>query len=237
MNKFRTVYPYGLNDLTDDEFKKDKNCDLIGVNFVPLTRSHNRISRGHAHKTPSEMSSNNYFHLLNKQLIFSLPNAMILLRVQIASLSKKSLKEIGATMIDKLNTLPSSFPHMQWYLATQDAIESKLYKPAEAKPKRKPPENICKVYFHNKAIEMINLPHILHKSELTDCLKGLNLGFTTPTIVYDLTNPIRSNIFNFKSFVANLDVEEVLANPLPTHNLCLVVVIIHLLLIKTMAIF
>ena len=219
MNKLRTVYPYGLNDLTGEEFKKDKNCDLIGVNFFPLNRSHSRISRGQTHKTPNNISSNDFFHLLNKQLIYSLPNAMNFIRVQIASLNKKSLKEIGATFLDKLNTFPSSFPHMQWYLATQDAIESKLYKPMQVKQRKKPPENICKVLFHNKAIELINLPSILHNSELSDSLKGLNLDFITPTVVYDLTNPIRSNIFNFKSFVANLDVEEVTANPesLPCH--------------------
>ena len=213
MNKLRTVYPYGLNDLTDEDFKKYENCDLIGVNYFPLTRPHPRISRGQSHKFPNTMSSNDFFHLLNKELIYNLPNAMNFIRISIASFKKKTLKELGTTLIDKLNKLPSSFPHLQWYLATQDAIESKLYKPAIIKPKRKPPDNICKVFFHNKAVELINLPRILHHSELNDIIDYSVHDFKTPTVVYDLTKPIRSEIFNFKQFVENLNVDEILCNP------------------------
>ena len=72
-------------------------------------------------------------------------------------------------------------------LATQDAIESKLYKPIQRKPIRKPPENICKVFFHNKAVEMINLPYILHNSQLKDTLNGLNIEFKTPTVMILVT--------------------------------------------------
>ena len=213
MNKLRTVYPYGLNDLTNEEFKKDKNCDLIGVNYSPLNRPHGRSARGHLHKTPNSMSSNNFFHQFNKELIYNLPDAMNFMRVSIASFNKKTLKDVAVTLIDKLNKFPSSFPHIQWYLATQDAIESKLYKPAFIKPKKKPPENICKVYFHNKAVELINLPRILHSLELNDLIDNSLTNFTTPTVVYDLTKPIRSDIFNFKSFVDSLNVDEILHNP------------------------
>ena len=165
------------------------------------------------------MSGNEFIHSLNRKLLGDLPNAMNFLRVSITSLNKSSLKSIASLLIDKLNVLPVSFPYMQWYIAAQDAIESKIYKPKTVKPKRKPPENICKVYFHNKAIELINLPYILHDSEIETVVKSFNHDFVTPTVVYDLTNRIRSNIFNFKSFVSSINVEELISNPelLPCH--------------------
>ena len=47
-------------------------------------------------------------------------------------------------------------------LAALDIIESKIYKTAPVKYKRKPPSNINKILFDNKAIEFINLPSLVH---------------------------------------------------------------------------
>ena len=80
-----------------------------------------------------------------------------------------------------------------------DSIESKLYKEPPQKPKRKPPENICQVYFSNKAVELSNLPSLLNTSSLTSFLKDIPHNFVTPTVVYNVTQPISSTIFNFKN--------------------------------------
>ena len=49
------------------------------------------------------------------------------------------------------------FKFAQWYNAAIDIIESKLYKPIPPKKHRPPPENTCSVFFHNKAVKLINL--------------------------------------------------------------------------------
>lgn len=43
-----------------------------------------------------------------------------------------------------------------------DAVESKLYGEPVIRHKKKPPGNVCKVYFSNKAMELINLLKTLY---------------------------------------------------------------------------
>ena len=34
--------------------------------------------------------------------------------------------------------------------------ESKIYKPLPPKPEKKPPQNVCSIFFENKGVEFIN---------------------------------------------------------------------------------
>ena len=43
---------------------------------------------------------------------------------------------------------------------------------------------------------------------LTHTLKELNISLITPAVVYNLDKPIRSKIFNIKSLVSDLNIEE-----------------------------
>lgn len=47
-------------------------------------------------------------------------------------------------------------------LMVTDAVESKLYGEPVIRHKKKPPGNVCKVYFSNKAMELINLLKTLY---------------------------------------------------------------------------
>ena len=96
------------------------------------------------------------------------------------------------------------------YLAALDFIESKLFNPVPVKPKGKKPENVCKRYFHNRALDFINLPHILNDSELEGFTPTDGRDFLIPTVVYNLSPPIRSNIFNFNKFIEDLDFNQFL---------------------------
>jgi len=88
-------------------------------------------------------------------------------------------------------------------MAALDIIESKLFKVPVSKTKRKPPSNMCKIHFVNKGIEMVNLPRILNNKTVTSAIP--NTKFETPTVVYNLDQPIESKIFNFNNFVNTLD--------------------------------
>ena len=65
--------------------------------------------------------------------------------------------------------------------------------------------NVCKIYFHNKALDFINLSHILNDSELEGTIPIDARDFPIPTVVYNLPPPIRSKIFNFNKFIEDLD--------------------------------
>ena len=51
MLKLRTVYPYGLNNQLEDEYKKDDTIVLAGNKFPTLSRKQNRISDGNTQIT------------------------------------------------------------------------------------------------------------------------------------------------------------------------------------------
>ena len=84
---------------------------------------------------------------------------------------------------------------MQWYLMVIDALESKLYREPPVKHKKKPPANICKVYFSNKAVELVSLLSIFRNTQLVSLLNNLK-------------QPISSSIFNFKKFVSSVNVDQ-----------------------------
>jgi hypothetical protein len=62
-------------------------------------------------------------------------------------------------------------------------------------------------------MDFINLPKILRSpSVLNNIPKPLDIS-DSPMVVYTLTKPIRSKIFNYKTFVEDLKVEEFISNP------------------------
>ena len=67
-------------------------------------------------------------------------------------------------------------------LMITDAVESKLHRELPIRHKRNSPENICKVYFSNKAVELINLPFLLNNTQLVSLLSDLPCNFLTPTV-------------------------------------------------------
>ena len=50
------------------------------------------------------------------------------------------------------------------------------------------------------------MTRIFHDSSVRACLP-IDIKFYDPTVVYSLNNPVKSNIFNFKKFIHNLDVK------------------------------
>ena len=85
-----------------------------------------------------------------------------------------------------------------------------MFKPVPVKPKRKKPENACKIYFHNKALDFINPPHILNDSELDGTIPMDARDFPVLTVFYNLPPPFRFKIFNFNKFIGDLDLNQFL---------------------------
>ena len=180
---------------------------LVGTQFPALKRNKPQL-RGTKHSNPNTITGKSFLHKLNYELFNNLPNAMNFLRIKIAFLNKRSLKEVANAMYDRLNLLGKTYKYSQWYHMVIDSIESKLYKEPPAKPKRKAPDNICQVYFSSKAIELINLPSILNNSNLTSILKNSSSNFTIPTVIYNLAPPISSSIFNYKNFLSSTKIDK-----------------------------
>ena len=79
-----------------------------------------------------------------------------------------------------------------------------MFKPTIAK--RRTPTNICKISILNEDAKLNNVPRIFQDTSGKACLPT-DIKCNDPTVVYSLTNTVRSKIFNFNKFVSNLDVK------------------------------
>ena len=97
-------------------------------------------------------------------------------------------------------------------MAALDTISGRIWKPPPISQRKLSSTFRLKVNFCNKGIDFINLPQILNEQELIKLLPPL-FNKEAPMVVFDLTNPIRSKIFNYKKTVQERDVDSFLADP------------------------
>ena len=210
MLKMRTVYPFGLNDRVGDEYKRDDDENPISSKFPKLSRHFDKATKGN-HLNKNDTSVDQFLIQLNSHLTINVREAMNFLRVCCYSYSKRVLKIIFTRIEDILNK--DTNPFRQWYLAVHDIIVFKLYYVEPKKLKRRP-KQVITIPFLNKGIEMINLPEILHSSALSSTFPyEAKETYVVPTVVYKLNDTIHSQLFNYTSFVKNLDLDTFLKDP------------------------
>ena len=180
--------------------------------FFPLERYHQRLSRGKVRVSSDGLNVHSFLAELKVLLNTNLSSVMNYIRISLSSMKKSKLKQLFIFISNEINEQQEYFDFLQWYLAIINIIESKLYtyNIQRDKVKKLPPKNICKVYFDNKAIEVINLSRILRDKSLKETLPSTPTEVFNPTVTYKLSTPIASTIFNFKKFVENLDIESYL---------------------------
>ena len=63
-----------------------------------------------------------------------------------------------------------------------DLIESKIYKPSTPRSKKKPPKNVCSLFFENKGVQFINMARILIDPEIVKSLPSSSVKFSIPMV-------------------------------------------------------
>ena len=209
MLKLRTVYPYGLNDRVGDDWATQRNKKLVGKQFTKLSRTFPRRSKGNGKNSP-KLEPGTFLNIIDHLLQTSLPDVMNYIRITVASLKKTILKKITGLIKDTVFGNKNQ-EFVQWYMAIIDAIESKLLIPTVEQTKKRP-DSVLNVKFHNKAVELINVPNILHSPLLSSSFPNelVNNEYVVPTVVYNLEDSIHSKVFNYNKFVSKLDLNEFL---------------------------
>ena len=89
-------------------------------------------------------------------------------------------------------------------------MESKMYKVPRARPeKKKHSKYKITIPFVNKALDFINVPQVLRSKETLASTPPLIEPDDIPMVVFKLSKPIRSQIFNYKKFVSKeLDLDK-----------------------------
>ena len=127
---------------------------------------------------------------------------------------KKSYLKITHQLLNtKLCDSPCDFIFSIYFHQAIDLIESKIYKHLTPKSKKKPPKNVCSIFFENKGVGFINIARVLHDPDIVKSLPSSSVKFPIPMVTYKLTAHISTKFFNFNTFVNNLDLDLFLTNP------------------------
>ena len=92
-------------------------------------------------------------------------------------------------------------------------LESKIYKTLAPKSTKKPPQNMCSIFFENKDVEFVNIARTLRDPDIVKSLPLSSARFPMPMVTYKLTPPISNKFLNFNKFVSILDLDLLLTNP------------------------
>ena len=128
-------------------------------------------------------------------------------------MKKSYLKFTNELLSTKLCDSSTDFIFSIYYHQAIDLIESKIYKSLAPKSKKKPPQNVCSIFFENRGVEFIIIAPILRDPDTVKSLPSSSVKFPMPMVTNKLTPPISSKFFNFNKFVNNLDLDLLLANP------------------------
>ena len=212
MHELRTIFPYGLNDRIEEEFKTDNKHINVAAKFSSLPGKYSRTNRGKNHKGVPRLLPQQFVKDLNQMLNTSIKDAPNFIRVSISSMKKSYLKITHQLLSTKLYDSPSDFIFSIYYHQAIDLIESKICKPLTPRSKKKPPKNVCSIFFEDKVVEFINIACILPDPDIKS-LPSSSVKFPIPMVNYKLTPPISTRFFNFNKFVNNLDLNFFLASP------------------------
>ena len=137
---------------------------------------------------------------------------LAILFVFLSNFKKSFLTHACNDVYDFLSSKADSFPNQQWYEITLDLIESRIYNPHALKTIKTKPNNLIKLHFVNKGMDMINITKIINYKNVKKNVPT-NFNKTKQTLtVYTLTKTMRSNIFNHKEFIKTLDTKDILDN-------------------------
>ena len=210
MLKLQTVYPFGLNDRIGDEYMENRNHDNVFSKFPPLKKIKERFKIRTKCDTSNTFVVDNFTYIINDSIRTNLKNTMNLIRVLLSSMKRSHCRILFDKITSFLSEKHDSYPFSQFFLAALDIIKSKIGNPPiPSKSTKKPPSNICRITFANKAVDFINIHKILKDNNILQALP-VNLRNDPPMVVYNLTSTIRSKIFNYKNFVQSLDVDNFL---------------------------
>ena len=217
MLRLRTVYPYGLNDdlnsSKNGKFPLYSTIGITGKIFPPLPRQHNRTGRTRTERTYNnnnafeQNNNNNFMSNIQQWVTFEIKSASFNIRSSLSGMNKKTLKNTALQINDLLSEADDDFIYFTWYKMALDIIETKLYKPILPPKKKSIPKHKLKIEFVSKALKFINLPKILRSDIVKENSPHLMEESDVPMVVYSLSQPIRSKVFNYKKFVKDLDLD------------------------------
>ena len=207
MKKLRVIYPYGLNSKTRE--KSGEKKERIGLLFPPLPRTGERPTRSRINRNNRIPNTNKteFLNIVNSYIEEDLTTAFNKIRILLDKTKKRILKEVAYTIMMENSEIKGYKDYHQWFEYILDSIDTKLYTPNKPKEK-KSPKIVCVVKYVNKGLDDINLRKIIKNTEILDNLPvEIKLSDYRPIVTYKLGSTIRNKIFNYRSTVESITVD------------------------------
>ena len=200
-----TIYPYGLNDNVrglGNVSRKMGQGIVIYTLFNRQTHKYRKRTKKKRKKPKHDEIGQQVTNLLR---MYRSRGFSFELRTYVLSLPRKSL----LTVMHAIETLQndSSIPR-RVALMVKDLIthRNRVHIPiVHDEISEKCPSNYLKLFFHNKGVEMLNLPRILHSKRVSRSVPTFLSTTDPPTVSYSYSNTISGKVFNFRKAIKHLD--------------------------------
>ena len=148
--ELRTVFLYGLHDRIGDEFKTDNNHINVAPYFSSLLRNYIRANRGKNHKGIHHLLTQQFLKDLNHMLNNCIKDASKFIRISISNMKKSYLRITHELLrTNSCDNAPDFIFSIHYHQAI-DLIDSIIYKTLNTTSKKKPPQNVCSIFFERK---------------------------------------------------------------------------------------
>ena len=201
-----SVYPYGLNDnvrrLGNVSKQIGKNLVVYSIFNKQARKFHRRSRKRRKHKVDGECLRQRFKVLLDT---YKSPTFSHNIRTFLCTLPKRWLRQVWH--VTEEFQLDDKIPS-RIAMLVRDIVASrnKVHMGnKEVSSDNKMNRMYLNVLFHNKGIEMINIPGILHNRIVSRTVPDFIENQEAPTVSYTYTKTISSKIFNFKNAIKNID--------------------------------
>ena len=149
------------------------NLQLI-INTLMLLSSLSRklkcANHGKYHKNVPLLLPLQLLNNLNHMLNTNIKDAPNFIRISIFSMKKSYLKITHELLRTKLCDSPPDFIFSIYYHQAIDAMECKICKPLPPQMKKKPPQNLCSIFFENKVWNSELIQLVFYMTQIVESL-------------------------------------------------------------------
>lgn len=203
MKELHTIYPYGLNERVSgvgDVSHLNVNVETLSSKMKRRRRSHGRRKRNNPYK---DWSLSTLISLYKDNDPLSLHN----LRTAAYGLPNKKAHSISGEALGLFYSRQRKFPKFILRIII-DILDRKLYPPKVDDETMGQKRRFLTLFFHNKGMDLINLPKILHNKNVLSTIPDYFVHHDPPAICYKYTRTIAGRIFNHKNTCGTFDIDE-----------------------------
>ena len=203
-----SIYPYGLNDnirnLGNASKKLSQGLVIYSLFNRQRRKFRNRTRRRNKNNVHNEQIKECVRELL---LTYKTPSFSKSIRTYIQRLPRRKLFIVvcATEELQLSDRIPCRIALLvRDLVAYRNRVKVSINNSVDNNNKK---QGFVNVLFHNKGMDMINLPSILHNKRVVASVPSYLNNVAPPIVSYTYPKTVASKVFNFKQAISNLDFE------------------------------